>query len=240
MGDFAAARRAAARAPVEEVMPRIGAFYSRDLALQEIARAEAEDGRIDDALTTAREVKSARSRVTALCAVAQARAKAGRRDSSRAVFEEAMKVAEGTDDRNNGKSILFILITVAQETAGDFDAAEKTSTLIGEGNSTPVRQGIAVARAMHGDFVGALAYLNRLKIEDSGPPGPRRGFGRMRFESQRPTTLEKIACLQSEAGDERAVLARAEAETALLAKAATLLGVVEGRAKRKEKPAAKP
>jgi tetratricopeptide (TPR) repeat protein len=239
MGDFTAAHRTADRAPVEEEMPRIGAYYSRDLALQEIAKAEAEAGRIDDALKTARTIKSSLCHVTALCAVAEARAKAGLRDSSRTVFAEAVKVAEGAEDRNNRNPILFIVITVAQEAAGDFDAADKTSTRVGEGNSTPVRQGIAVARAMHGDFDGALAYLVHLKNEEFAPPGPRQRLGRALYESQRPTTLEKIARLQTEAGDERAVLARAEAEAAPLAKAATLLGVVEGRAKRKEKPSAK-
>ena len=104
----------------------------------------------------------------------------------------------------------YTLIMTAQAEAGDCDAAEKTAVLKGFN----VLGNIAYCRERGGDLVGALEYQ-------------KRAGGNTR-------ALQSIARLQTEAGDERAALARAAEETSTSVQAATLLGVVEGRLKRKE------
>jgi RNA polymerase sigma factor (sigma-70 family) len=214
LGDIDAARKTAARLPVEEQTPAVGRSYPRDLARQEIAVAQAEAGHADDALKTMQDAKlSSYGRVVVLNAVGRARARAGQRDASRAAFDEAMKIAtdaakQAADKGEDPGTLLYMLIAMARAEAGDFDGAEKAAAALA-GNEDAVRSDIAYYRSRAGDFAGALKYLDRA--------------GRDAY------SLQTVAQLQTEAGGESEALARAARETSPSARAATLLGVVAGR-----------
>jgi RNA polymerase sigma factor (sigma-70 family) len=228
LGEFATAKRWAERAAAFDKAGPGGSSECRDVALQEIAIAEAEAGRFDDALSTARTIKSPFRRVQALNGVAVGHARAGQRDKCRAAFAEAKNVAEKSTNGDVVNTTLYCYIVSAQANAGEFDAAEKTAALTG-GNLSLSRSNIAYARARCGDFNGALKDVDQLN-------GNGDAFTRTH-------TLQYISQKQTVAGDERSALARAETLTSPLDKAATLLGVVEGRLNKsapKKRPSAKP
>jgi RNA polymerase sigma factor (sigma-70 family) len=220
LGDFATARKWADRAPTEEKLPHVGLTRPRDLAFQEIAIAEAEAGRIDDAVKTVNAHLASSGQIAALNSIAVARARAGQRKACRAVFKEATKLAEEVaDNQETPRSYFYNTIATAQAEAGEFDAAEKTAALLGDSGAIAYGN-IADQRARAGDFNKALESVKRIGKDE---------FWRTRL-------LQAIARMQTEAGDERAALARITDETTPADKAVTLLGVVEGRINREKRP----
>jgi tetratricopeptide (TPR) repeat protein len=215
LGDFAAAKQTLKRITVRDAAAPEEASQNRCLALQQIAVAEAKADRFDDALATARSLPTG-NRGGTLAAIAERRARAGQREDCRALFAEALKIAEAISDPL-AKSGLYHDIATRQAETGEYDAAEKTVALRG-GDESLTRSNIAYARAKRRDFAGALQAAEKIKGNDFW-----KGL-----------TLEFIAELQTESGDERAALARAEAVTSPADKAATLMGIVAGRFARLE------
>jgi RNA polymerase sigma factor (sigma-70 family) len=223
LGDFAAAKRTVERVAAADKTDRLFPDPNqagqppgwRNLALEVIAIAEAQAGRLDDALATARQTGLPVGNVGALPALAEALGKSGKREECRALLAEALKLAERIQEPLM-KGSAYHVIATAQAEAGEFDAAEKTVTLrvaLPGGGESLTRSNIAYAYAKQGDFAGALREAEKIKGDDFW----------------KGKTLESIAQSQTAAGDERAALARADALTSPADKAATLIGIVAAR-----------
>jgi RNA polymerase sigma factor (sigma-70 family) len=214
LGEFAEAEKCAAKAPIDEVLPYVGLAHLRDEAVREISFAAAEAGRFDDAIKAASTIRTLSYRLAALNAIAVAHARAGQRAASREAFAGAIKLAEEAakiEKDPQQKANLFTMLAGALAEAGNFDEAEKM--MVRGGSSLVVRSNIASARACQKDFVGALKNAESLNDD----------------QFWKANTLQYIARLQTEAGDERAVLARVDAIASPQDKAATLMGILEGR-----------
>jgi tetratricopeptide (TPR) repeat protein len=159
----------------EKIRVKIADNLERSSALEEIAKAQAQAGDIEEAKKTAEEVDGV-YKSSALSQIAAAQAQAGD-------IEEAKKTAEEVDGVY--KSSALSQIAAAQAQAGDIEGAKKTAEEIGGywGKPSALIE-IAAAQAQAGDIEGAKKTAEEITRSD-----------------RKSSALTEIAAAQAQAGD---------------------------------------
>jgi tetratricopeptide (TPR) repeat protein len=122
----------------------------RSEALREIAKAMAEAGMSEEAVTVAAGIEDAGRRSVGLREIATAMARAGRVEEAKKVFQEGVKVAEQIKDAWHRSTALEEIATAMAE-AGRFEEARKVAERIEiAGRRSEALRGIATAMAKAG------------------------------------------------------------------------------------------
>ena len=169
----------------------------RVLALNAIARAQAEAGDIASGLRTAHGIHDAEERVMALYGIAGTQAKAGDGEAAKQTFAVAIKAAHDIDDARSRIRNLS-RIAIAQAEAGDIAGGLRTAHGIHDAEErVRALYGIARVQAKAGDLQAARRTVDSALALEKGHD---------KYVMGRGYNLQEIAIIQAEAGDIAAAL----------------------------------
>ncbi|MFI5457514.1 MAG: M56 family metallopeptidase [Isosphaerales bacterium] len=194
--------------------------------LGRLARDQVDAGDIEGALRTAERVVYEYPKAIAVMTIAEAQAKAGRRDLARAVFRKAIETAREIKIRDNfrdragsydlNSSECLRTIAFGQARAGfTAEAVQTAGTIVEPKWKNSALAWIAMTMAKGGEIKPAIELVQR--IDD---------------ESSRAQALQGIAEGQAEAGDIQGALKWAKSRTTPDERANALLGIVRAIVKR--------
>lgn len=163
----------------------INSAHERGMALHGIVLTQVNAGHIAEALQTAQMasgIDSTSFSPSALANIASAREKAGDHSGAAATLAQAFQAVQDTDDVYRSQALHNIAL--AQADVEGIDGAMKTLESVADSDPTNGMAGIAIVKALAGDFAGALETIDN----GSRHADPTRA-------------LYRVAVIRAEAGD---------------------------------------